>query len=116
MRGGGKEAQLPGAESLRGAEKSQQYRKYFLQYSTFASERPPIRTWGRQTCFLHRAPSNEPRYATAWPQLKMIITHNDSCVQGDYQSAGKVICQISFMQKALHVKNHKNVADTFLAF
>jgi len=28
------------------AEKSQQYHKYFLQYNTFASERPQFRTWG----------------------------------------------------------------------
>jgi len=29
-----------------------------LQRSTFASERPHVRTWGHQTCFLPRAPSN----------------------------------------------------------
>ena len=40
------------------AENSQQCHKYFLQYSTFASERPQVRTWGRQTCFLALAPSN----------------------------------------------------------
>jgi len=39
-------------------EKSQQCHKYFFQYSTFASERPQVRIWGRQTCFLPRAPSN----------------------------------------------------------
>ena len=56
----------PGAESLwgrqitaGGAEKSQQCHKYFLPYSSFASERPQVRTWGgRQTCFLPRAPSD----------------------------------------------------------
>jgi len=55
----------PGAESLRGrrmatwgAEESQQCHKYFLQYSTSASERTQVRTWGRQTSFLLRAPSN----------------------------------------------------------
>jgi len=31
---------------------------YFLQYSTFASERPQVLTWGRQTCILPRTPSN----------------------------------------------------------
>ena len=31
---------------------------FFLQYSTFASQRPQIRTWGHQTCFLSRALSN----------------------------------------------------------
>jgi len=41
-----------------GAEKFQQCHKYFLQYSTFASKRPQVRTWERQTCFLFRAPSN----------------------------------------------------------
>jgi len=41
-----------------GAEKSQQCRKYFLQYSTFAPERPYIRKSGRRICFLPRAPSN----------------------------------------------------------
>jgi len=33
------------------AEKSQQCRKYFLQWSTFASERPQVLIWGRQTSF-----------------------------------------------------------------
>jgi len=39
-------------------EKSQQCHKYFLQHSELASERPQIRTWGRQTCLLPREPSN----------------------------------------------------------
>jgi len=63
---GAKGRNSPGAESLcgrqitaGGAEKSQQCHKYFLQCSTFASERPhQVRTWGRQTCFLPRAPSS----------------------------------------------------------
>ena len=38
--------------------KSQQCHKYFLQYTTFDSERPQVRTRGRQTCFLPWAPSN----------------------------------------------------------
>ena len=41
-----------------GRQTSQQCHKYFLQFSTFASERPQVRTWGHQTCFLPRAPSN----------------------------------------------------------
>jgi len=56
---GGNGAQFPGRRmTARVAKKSQQCRKYFLQYSTFASERPQVRTWERQTCFLPRAPSN----------------------------------------------------------
>jgi len=39
-------------------EKSQKCRKYFLQYSEFASERPQLQTWRHQTCFLPRATSN----------------------------------------------------------
>jgi len=60
-----REAQFPGRRVTMGApnhcggaEKSQQCHKYFLQYSTFASERTQFRTWRRQTCFLLRAPSN----------------------------------------------------------
>jgi len=44
--------------STGGAEKSQQFHKYVLQYSKFPSEGSQVRTWGRQTCFLPRAPSN----------------------------------------------------------
>ena len=40
------------------AEQSQQCHKCFLQYSTFASERPQVRTWGHQTYFLPWEPSN----------------------------------------------------------
>ena len=47
----------PGAESL-GDPKAPTMSKYFLQYSTFASEIPQVRTQGRQTCLLPRAPSN----------------------------------------------------------
>ena len=34
------------------AENSQPGRKYFLQYNTIACERPLVRTWWCQTCFL----------------------------------------------------------------
>ena len=44
--------------SAGGAEKSQQCHMYFLQHSKFPSERPQARTWGRQTCFLSRSPSD----------------------------------------------------------
>ena len=44
-------ARFPGLRMTAGSvEKSQQYHKYFLQYYEFASERPQVRTWGRQTC------------------------------------------------------------------
>jgi len=35
-----------------GAEKSHQCHKYMLQYSTFATERTQVRTWGRKTCLV----------------------------------------------------------------
>jgi len=52
--------------TVSGAEKSQQCHKYFPQYSTFASERPQVRTLGRQTCFLPRGhlTSLRPCYST----------------------------------------------------
>jgi len=45
-------------EQFPGCRKSQKCRKYFLQCSKFTSERAQIRTWGHQTCFLPKAPSN----------------------------------------------------------
>jgi len=44
--------------SAGGAEKSQQFHKCFLQHSKFPSEKSQVGTWGRQICFLPRAPSN----------------------------------------------------------
>jgi len=41
-----------------GAENFQQYHKYFLQYSKFASIRLQIQIWGRKIWFLLRMPSN----------------------------------------------------------
>jgi len=52
---GARGAEFPGRRiTVWGAEKAQQCHKYFLQCSTFASERPQVRTWGRQTCLLSR--------------------------------------------------------------
>jgi len=53
----------PGAESLWRRWMTAGRRKVLtmsqdLQYSAFASEKPQVRTYGRQTCFLARAPSN----------------------------------------------------------
>jgi len=39
------------AELLWGAEKSQQCNKYFLQYRTFPSGRPQVRTWVAKLAF-----------------------------------------------------------------
>jgi len=39
-------------KTLRGGRKVPQCHKHFLQYSTFASERAQIRSWGRQSLFL----------------------------------------------------------------
>jgi len=54
-----------------GRRKSQQYHKCFLQCSKFAPERAQVRTWGRQSCFLPRAPSN-----LATPRLHWQHTRN----------------------------------------
>jgi len=53
---GARGAQFPGRRITGGdAEKSQQCHTHFLQYSTFACEKPQVRIWGHQTCFLPRA-------------------------------------------------------------
>jgi len=48
----------PGAESLPGCPKIPNNVTNTLQHDKFASDRPQVRTWGSQTCFLPRAPSN----------------------------------------------------------
>jgi len=40
------------------AETSQQCHKHFLQYTIFTCKISQVRTWGRQTCFFPRTPSN----------------------------------------------------------
>jgi len=40
-----------------GVERYEQCHSYELQCSTYATDRPQVRTWGRQTCFLPREPS-----------------------------------------------------------
>jgi len=56
------------------AEKFQQFYKYFLQYSKLPSERPQVRTWGRQTCFLCRSPSNLVTPLLCLLQFKILLT------------------------------------------
>jgi len=46
------------AESLREAPKRHNNATNTFFNSTFASDRPQVRIWGRQTYFLPRAPSN----------------------------------------------------------
>jgi len=63
---GSKRAQCPRNRSDGGTEKSQQCRKYFLQYSTFTLKRPYVRTWGRQSCSLPQIPSNRGTTLVSW--------------------------------------------------
>jgi len=46
-----------GAESLRGAPKTPNNVTSTFFNSRFASEKPPVRTWGFQTCFFARVPA-----------------------------------------------------------
>ena len=57
------------------AKKSQPCHTYLLQYSTFASGRPQVRKWGRQTCFLPRAPSNLVSPLSIW---RLVPSRNPS--------------------------------------
>jgi len=66
----------PGPNSP-GAEKSQPCRKYFLQYSTFASERPEVRTLGHQSCFLPQAPSNLGTPQSTFADLKRYVKNSN---------------------------------------
>ena len=102
QRGGAREEQFPGSQiTAGGAVKSQQCHKYFPQYSTFASERPQVRTWGRQTCFLPRAPANliTPLNARSLPlsavALYNWISYQDVFVVQFGRNSGTTICSKS---------------------
>jgi len=75
-------AQLPGRQITLGklkycgdAKMSQQCYTYILQYSTFASGRPQVWKWGRQTCFSPRAPSNLVTPLSIW---RVVPSRNSS--------------------------------------
>jgi len=91
--------------TVRGADKSQQCRKYFFQYNTFTSERPQFRTWGRQTCFLARAPSNlvTPLAATElWLIVKTLVFETSNLVLSrDFASLCLWFLRCFFSNKAL---------------
>ena len=104
---GGKEAQFSGyritsRQLLRvapndcgGVKKSQQCHQYFLQYSTFASERPQVRSSGRQTCFLPGCHLTSlrpltPEFINEFPLIsiwRLVMPHADNCVDVDILKA-----------------------------
>ena len=75
-----------------GAEKSQQCHKYFLQHSVFASEWPQVRTWGHQTCFLPRAPSN---FVTPLVQTQAYVPYQHGELDIAVRTAGYPLCFVS---------------------
>ena len=63
-------------------QKSQHYQKCLLQCSTFASERPQVPTWWRQSCFLPQAPTNQ---ACRWVMSFLWESHGKSPMGWDRQ-------------------------------
>jgi len=78
---GGKRGTIPRVPNYCGGARKVLTMPQVLQCSTFAFERPQVRTRGRQTCFLPRAPSNfvTPlevlQYCSACPCMKLAIIH-----------------------------------------
>jgi len=56
--GGQEEYNIPGAESLGGTPKVPTMSQVLFSIHYICFRRPQVRTWGCQTCFLPRAPSN----------------------------------------------------------
>jgi len=64
-----------------GVAKSQQFHKYFLQYSTFASEKPQVWTWGAKlaSCPGRRLTSLRPcKQRLFWSNLTERLKHDIS--------------------------------------
>jgi len=59
-----------------------------FQCSIFASERPQVRTWGRQTCFLPRAPSNLVTLLASsnacWRYVCILALHHWTSMSSEY--------------------------------
>jgi len=86
----GRQIAMGGANHYGGAEKSQQCHNYFIQYSTFASEIPQIRTLGSQTCFFPRAPSN---LVTSLITIHVISLDEECCLSLMIKLFTKELCQ-----------------------
>jgi len=57
-------------QDYEGAEKSQLCHKYFLQYSTFTSERRQVRTWGAK---LGSCPGRHLTSLRPWPTWSILL-------------------------------------------
>jgi len=86
----------PGAKSLRGAKRSQQCHKHFFQNSTFASKRPQVRTWVRQTCCPRR------HLTSLRPCTSRLSSQNgEICLQKYLPISGKLSITNSLKQNAV---------------
>ena len=92
---------IPGRGITAGANKPQQCHKHFFHNSTFASERPQIRTWGRQTCILpHQASSN---FVTLSAQCtsRLSSQNGEICLQKYLPISGKLSITKCLKQNAV---------------
>ena len=66
---------LPGRRIIGGRQKIPTMSHIHSSISTFASGRPQVRKWGRQTCIFPRAPSNFVTPLSIW---RLVPTRNPS--------------------------------------
>ena len=99
-----------GAESLRGAKKSQQCHKPFFQNSwpTLAYQGPQVRIWGRQTCFFPQALSNLLRPCTS----RLSSQSGESCLQKYLPIIGKLSITNYLKQNAVDYRSHLTIENT----
>ena len=96
----------PGAKSLPRAKKSQQRHKHFFQYSTFASERPQVRTWVLQTCLARR------HLTSLRPWTPRLSSQNgEICLQKYLPISGKLSITNYLKQNAVDYRSHLTIGN-----
>jgi len=98
----------PPAPNYCGGKKSQQCHKHFLENSTFASERPQVRTWGRQMCFLPQAPSN---LVTTLHITIVYIKWLNGCLQKYLPISGKRSITNYLKQNSVDYRSHLTIEN-----
>jgi len=92
----------PGPESLLGTKKTQQCHKHLLQYNTFASKRPQVRTWGAKLASFPKRHRTSLRFCTS----RLSSQSGEICLQKYLPVSGKLSITSYLKQNAVDYRSH----------
>ena len=102
-----KGAQFLGRRITTGGKKSQQCHNQFFQNSTFASERPQVQTWGRQTCIPRRHLTSSLRPCTS----RLSSQNDEICLRKYLPIGGKLSITSYLKQNAADYRSHITIEN-----